>query len=250
MKVLALLLCITISYTGHAQERKSGFTFMQASTQAIQKDDTQNPGMLWVRQGEQLWGQAAGNGKSCATCHQQAPQSMRGVAARYPGWDALNKQPINLAQRIQQCRTRHQQTAAFAWESQELLALESMVALQSRGLPLAPPQDQLLAPHRARGQALYNLRLGQLDLSCAQCHDQRAGLRLAGSIIPQGQVGNYPSYRLEWQSAGSLQRRLRNCMTGVRAEPYAFGAPELVELELYLAQRSAGMLMEAPSVRP
>jgi sulfur-oxidizing protein SoxA len=39
-------------------------------------------------------------------------------------------------------------------------------------------------------------------------------------------------------------------MTGVRAQAYAFGAPELVELELYLAQRSAGMPMEAPSVRP
>jgi len=49
---------------------------------------------------------------------------------------------------------------------------------------------------------------------------------------------------------GSLQRRLRGCMSGVRAEPFAYGAPELVELELYLDRRAAGMLIDAPGVRP
>ena len=39
-------------------------------------------------------------------------------------------------------------------------------------------------------------------------------------------------------------------MTGVRAEPFAYGTPELVELELYLAQRSRGMTLETPAVRP
>ncbi len=49
---------------------------------------------------------------------------------------------------------------------------------------------------------------------------------------------------------GSLTRRLRNCMAGVRAEPFAAGAPEWVELELYLAQRARGMPIETPAVRP
>ena len=30
-----------------------------------------------------------------------------------------------------------------------------------------------------------------------------------------------PEYRLEWQAMGSLDRRIRNCMVGVRAEPFA-----------------------------
>jgi sulfur-oxidizing protein SoxA len=47
-----------------------------------------------------------------------------------------------------------------------------------------------------------------------------------------------------------LQRRLRNCMTGVRAEPHAFGSLEHVELELYLQSRAAGMALETPAVRP
>ncbi|MGL4577163.1 MAG: sulfur oxidation c-type cytochrome SoxA [Burkholderiaceae bacterium] len=249
-RVALLLLCAAANAIAQPVPKKSGFEFMSPQTQAIQKDDAQNPGMLWVQEGAALWSASARGEKSCASCHDAAEQSMRGVAARYPAFDTVSKMPVNLAQRINLCRTRHQAAPPLAFESRELLALESFVALQSRGMPLAPPQDQALAPHRARGQQLYTTRIGQLDLSCAQCHDARPGLRLAGSTIPQGQVGNYPSYRLEWQTVGSLQRRLRNCMTGVRAEPYALGAPELVELELYLAQRSAGLLMEAPSVRP
>jgi sulfur-oxidizing protein SoxA len=92
--------------------------------------------------------------------------------------------------------------------------------------------------------------MGQLDFSCAQCHDEHAGQRLAGSTNPQAHPTGYPLYRLEWQTLGSLQRRLRGCMSGVRAEPYAYGAEELVELELYLARRAVGMRIEAPAVRP
>ena len=93
-------------------------------------------------------------------------------------------------------------------------------------------------------------RMGQLNLSCAQCHDADAGGKLGGSVIPQAHPMGYPVYRLEWQAMGSLQRRQRNCMNGVRAEPYAYGADELIELELYLSTRAKGMLGETPGVRP
>jgi len=49
---------------------------------------------------------------------------------------------------------------------------------------------------------------------------------------------------------GSLQRRLRNCMTGVRAEPFPYGSTELQQLELYLMERARGMTLETPGVRP
>jgi sulfur-oxidizing protein SoxA len=86
--------------------------------------------------------------------------------------------------------------------------------------------------------------------SCAQCHDANSGRQLAGNVIPQAHPTGYPLYRLEWQSLGSLQRRLRNCLTGIRAEAYELGAPELVDLELFLMWRARGMPVEAPGVRP
>lgn len=231
--------------------RRSGFDFMRPGTQAMQRDDTLNPGLLWVQEGEALWNRPAGTtNRACAACHGVATSAMRGVAARYPAFDAASARPVDLAGRINLCRTRHQQAAPLLAESDELLALESFVGLQSRGLPIAPPADARLAPSRARGAARYAQRIGQLDFSCAQCHDAQAGRRLAGSLIPQGHPTGYPLYRLEWQGLGSLQRRLRGCMTGVRAEPWTYGAPELIELQLYLAERAAGLRVETPAVRP
>jgi sulfur-oxidizing protein SoxA len=49
---------------------------------------------------------------------------------------------------------------------------------------------------------------------------------------------------------GSLQRRLRNCITGMRVDNYPLGAPELVDLELYLTWRARDMKLETPAVRP
>lgn len=257
MRTLACLLSLFLlaghagSQTASKDTRRSGYEFMGASTQAMQKDDTLNPGMLWVKDGEVLWNQAAGaSGKACVSCHAAAQSSMRGVAARYPAFDTGLGRPIALSQRINQCRQQHQQAAPLRAESQELLALESYVALQSRGLPLAPPDDTRLEPFRQRGAQLFAQRIGQLNLSCAQCHDGLAGGRLASSVIPEAHPTGYPVYRLEWQSMGSLQRRLRGCMSGVRAEPFAYGAQELVELELYLNARAKGMPLESPGVRP
>ena len=250
--VLALICTATHAQTAAPPDsRRSGFDFMSPSTQAMQRDDTQNPGMLWVKDGEALWARKAGQSeKSCLTCHAAAASSMRGVAARYPAIGELSQRPVTLSQRINLCRQNHQHAQALPHESQDLLSLESYVAIQSRGLPVTPPADLRLEPFVQRGQQLYSRRLGQLNLSCAQCHDQLAGQRLGSSPIPQAHPTGYPVYRLEWQGMGSLQRRLRNCMTGVRAEPYAYGAQELVELELYLAERAKGMLLEAPGVRP
>ena len=249
--LLSLALLVACAADAVPETRRSGFEFMGASTQALQRDDTQNPAMLWVQEGAALWdGKAGRSGASCADCHGPAASSMRGVAARYPAFDATTQAPIDLGQRINQCRQSRQQAGALAPDSQPLLSLASFVAIQSRGMPVAPPADPRLAPYLERGAQLFSQRLGQLDLSCAHCHAQRAGLRLGSSLVPQAHATGYPIYRLEWQGMGSLQRRIRNCLTGVRAEPYAYGAPEMVALELFLADRARGLPVETPAVRP
>lgn len=235
----------------HAAAPVSGFDTMSAPLQAMQRDEGANPGLLWVQGGARLWSQPAGGAqRACAACHGEASRSMRGVAARYPAFDAVGRGPVDLGQRINLCRQRHQHAPPWARDSDDLLGLEAYVALQSRGLPLAPPDDPRLQPALALGERLFRQRLGQLDLSCAQCHDQQAGGRLGGSLIPQGHPNGYPLYRLEWQQLGSLQRRLRNCQAGVRAEPFGWDSAELIALSAYLARRAAGLAMESPAVRP
>jgi sulfur-oxidizing protein SoxA len=234
-----------------AGERRSGFDFMSRETQEMQRDDTLNPGMLWVAEGEALWRRRDGAaGRACADCHGEASASMRGIAARYPAFDARERRPVDLQGRVNLCRVRHQGTPPLAFEGQELLALVAYVARQSRDAAIEPDDDERLAPFRERGRQFFTRQIGQLNFSCAQCHDDRWGERLGGSVIPQAHPTGYPIYRLEWQGLGSLQRRLRNCMTGVRAEPFAFGAQEYVDLELFLMARARGLAMESPAVRP
>jgi sulfur-oxidizing protein SoxA len=232
-------------------DRRSGYADMSRESKAMQDDDTANPGMLAVLDGEALWNRKVGAAnRSCADCHGDATQSMQGVAARYPAFDASSGRPVDLEERINLERTERQKGARLHYESDELLALSAYVARQSKGLPIAPQEDKRLAPFSAAGREFFNRRQGQLNLSCALCHDDNWGKRLAGNIVPQGHPTGYPLYRLEWQSLGSLQRRLRNCISGMRAEVPDYGAPEYVNLELFLMRRAGGMAMESPAVRP
>jgi sulfur-oxidizing protein SoxA len=151
---------------------------------------------------------------------------------------------------INQCRSVAQGSPALAYESKELLAITAYIALQSKGMPIAVRETSANKAELEKGRHSFNERMGQLNLSCAQCHEDRAGLKLGGSPIPQGHPNAYPIYRLEWQTLGSLQRRLRNCMSGVRAQQFEYGSPEMAQLELFLMWRAKGMLLEAPGVRP
>jgi len=232
-------------------QRRSGYSFMSSDTKAMQDDDTANPAMLSVLDGEALWTTKAGVAdKACSDCHGDAAGSMKGVAARYPAFDAVSGAPVDLGQRINLCRRDHQQASPFPPESRELLALSAFVARQSRGMPITAGDDPQLKPFVARGRELYTQRQGQLNLACTNCHDDNWDKHLAGSAVTQGQPTGYPIYRLEWQGMGSLQRRLRGCMTGVRAQAFDFDAPDMIALELYLMSRARGMPMDAPAVRP
>jgi sulfur-oxidizing protein SoxA len=232
-------------------ERRSGYSFMGPDTRAMQDDDTSNPGMLFVVDGETLWNKKIGAAnKACSDCHGDARESMKGVAARYPAFDKTLGHPVTLEQRINLERTERQQAELLPYESRDLLALSVLVANQSRGMPITAGDDPELKPFVEQGRALFMQREGQLNLACTNCHNDNFDKKLAGSPVTQAQPNGYPEYRLEWQTLGSLERRLRSCITGVRAQTPDYGAPELVALELYLMSRAHGMQMETPAVRP
>jgi len=218
-------------------ERRSGYEFMSRETRAMQDDEVTGPAVLWLLDGEALWGKLG-----CAGCHGDAKTSMKGVAARYPA--LVDGKLVNLEQQI-----RHK-AASLGYESRDLLALTAFVARQSRGMPIEVQMNESNRRFIEAGKTFFHRRQGQLNLACTQCHDDNWGKKLAGNTIPQAHPTGYPIYRLEWQTVGSLARRFRNCLTGMRAELYPHGAPEFVELELYLMWRARGMKLEAPGVRP
>ncbi|HUL92680.1 MAG TPA: sulfur oxidation c-type cytochrome SoxA [Burkholderiales bacterium] len=251
------LALVLVAAAALAQERaipldqlKSGSAFLGADLLSLQKDEFANPGMLWVERGEKLWSEPAGRKNlSCADCHQDAKSSMRGVAARYPRIDAESGKLLNLEGRINLCRGRRMGAEPLRYESGELLSLTAYLARQSRGMPV---EASIAGAARARfdaGERAYRLRRGQMNLSCAHCHETSWGKRLLSETISQGHPNAYPVYRMEWQTMGSLQRRLRACLSGIRAEMLPYGSPEYLDLELYLAWRAQGLPVETPGVR-
>ena len=228
----------------------SGYEFRTRETQAQQDDDFINAGFLWVDRGATLWEEVDGNnGKACASCHNQASDSMKNVGAAYPKYNEERGKVINLEQRINKCRVDHMKAAPFKWESDELLGMTAYVRHQSRGVPVAVSIDGPAKPFYEKGKEFYYQKRGQLDMACASCHENNYGMYIRADRLSQGHSNGFPTYRLKWQKIGSLQRRFRGCNEQVRAKKLAYGADEYVNLEFYLAWRGNGLPIETPAVR-
>jgi sulfur-oxidizing protein SoxA len=259
MRLRALLLAGLLATSPAAAEepvahavdgRASGYLFLDQETKALQDDPFENPGLLWVEQGRALWETVDGReGKSCASCHGAAERSMRGVGATYPGLDEAQDRLLGLEERINLCRTRHMAAEPYPYESQELLALTAFVGHQSSGMAVAPEVGGPARRFFELGRELYHRRRGQLDLSCANCHEDLVGKRLRGDVISQGQTNGHPVYRILWQTLGSVGRMIEWCQDAVRAERYPRGSEEMLALQLYMAWRGRGLPVEIPGVR-
>lgn len=248
-KTLVALCVLALSpTTGAGEAPRSGYSYLGEELRALQDDPFANPGQLWVDRGSDLWSAPTGSGASCADCHDTAA-SLEGVAARMPRWDDRIGGLENLEMQINACRTGHQNAPPLPWESEDLLALTTLVSSASQGMALDPDVSGPAAAAFDAGQREYTRRRGQLDLSCAHCHEENAGRRLRGDVISDGMINGFPIYRLTWQTLGSRQRMFRWCNEAVVAEPHAYGSDEYLALELYLAWRGRGLLIETPAVR-
>lgn len=233
----------------YAGTRRSGYTYLSQDNQQLQNDEFANPGMLWVERGRELWSKTDGAvHTACASCHADG-ESMRGVRTRYPRFDTRRKKLINLEQQINHCRERRMKATAYAYESEALLAFTSFISFQSRHLPMKVRVDGPVRPFFQAGRAFFMRRRGQLDLACTHCHDLHAGQQLRGEVISQGQLNGFPIYRQLWQTLGSPHRMFAWCNTAIRAEPFALGSDDYVNLELYMAWRARGLPVESPAIR-
>jgi L-cysteine S-thiosulfotransferase len=231
-----------------ATDLKSGIELASPELRQQQEDLILNPGMLAVDQGARAFAQAPGNGQpTCKSCH--IGESMRGLAAQLPKVDRDGTQLHNLHTLVNRCRTQRQHLAPLDYESPALLALVSYLANQSHGIATKASVDGPARRFFDHGRALYGQRMGQMNLACTHCHDQNWGRRLLAEPISQGHGNGYPIYRLEWQAMGSLHRRFRSCLFGVRAQLQPQGSDDFMALELYLAWRGEGLKIEAPGVR-
>jgi sulfur-oxidizing protein SoxA len=234
---------------GHLDTVYSGWVFRNEDTQAMQADDFDNPGMIFVDQAMETWNAVDGSeGKSCASCH-DGPESMAGVSATYPKWNEAAGEVRTTWAQINDCRENRMGAKPWSISGGDMTAMQALIAVQSRGMPVNVAIDGPVAETWEQGKEIYYTRYGQLELSCANCHEDNYGNHIRADHLSQGQINGFPTYRLKNAKLNAVQNRFVGCVRDSRAEPFAEGSPEFIALELYVASRGNGLSVEGPSVR-
>jgi len=227
----------------------SGWHFRGTETRAMQADDFDNPGMIFVEQAEEVWNTAEGSeGKSCASCHNE-PETMAGVRAVYPKWNEAAGEVRTLEMQINDCRENRMGAEKWKYTKSKMVNMTALLASVSRGMPINVAIDGPAQSTWEQGKELYYTRTGQLELSCANCHEDSYGKMIRADHLSQGQINGFPVYRLKNTKLNAVHARFKGCVRDTRAETYKPGSPEFIALELYVASRGNGLSVEGPSIR-
>lgn len=227
----------------------SGWLYRDTETRAMQLDDFDNPGMIFVDRGIDSWNTADGTeGKSCASCH-EGPESMKGLRSVTPRVDAESGKLMNIESYINNCRTTRMGAEEWNPKSSSMIDMLALISLQSRGELVNVAIDGAAAPFYEKGKEIYYTRYGQLELSCANCHEDNNGNYIRSDHLSQGHTNAFPLYRLKDAGLVSAQGRFVGCVRDTRAETFKIGSDEFNALELYVAARGNGLGVEGVGVR-
>lgn len=234
---------------GRLTEIYSGWHFRDDTTRDLQRDDFDNPAMVFVDRGLDSWNAAQGaNGESCAGCH-QGPESMAGLRAVTPRVDAKTGKLMIMEDYINGCVTERMGLEAWGTTSGKMKDMVGLISLQSRGEIVNVAIDGPAAPFYEKGKEMYYTRYGQLEMSCANCHEDNAGRYIRSDHLSQGQINGMPVYRLKDAGIVTAQQRFIGCVRDTRAETFKAGSDEFKALELYVASRGNGLSVEGLGVR-
>lgn len=225
----------------------SGWRFRSSETQALETDDFDNPAMVFVDQGIDLWDKVEGTeNMACSSCHEDVAE-FAGLRAAMPRVE--NGELVAMEDLVNECRTERMGADAWKWSGGQMTAMTALIGLQSRGMAVNVAIDGDAAPFWEQGKELYYTKVGQLQMACSNCHEDNYGVMIRADHLSQGQINGFPTYRLKNAKLNSAHGRFKGCMKNIRATPYKEGGPEFKALELYLASRGQGLSVETPSVR-
>ena len=225
----------------------SGWRFRADETQALQLDDFDNPAMLTVDAALDAFSTVDGSeGKSCASCHDSV-EEFAGFTAAMP--KVMDGKLTTTEDFLNGHRADAMGAEPWKWSGNDMQGMVALIGLQSRGMPVNVAIDGEAAPFWEQGKEIYYTRYGQLELSCANCHEDNYGNMIRADHLSQGQTNGFPTYRLKQAKLISRHNRFRGCIRDTRAETFAEGSDEFRALELYVASRANGLSVETPAVR-
>jgi len=103
----------------------------------------------------------------------------------------------------------------------------------------------------ARGRALLERPIGQLDLSCIDCHETGAKRWLRGQYISDfsGDITRFPSWRTSRAETWNIRKRIEICILTTRSNPPPADSSIYTDLEVALSEASKGQPIQVPGIR-
>lgn len=227
-----------------------------------------NPAELYEARGEILWKKAAGpKNVSLEKCDLGlGPGVVKGAYAQSPRYFADAGRVMDIESRINWCRQTVQgfsaQDAAkkpfgSADKPSQIEDLLAYVVTASKGMKIAPPNSHPMEMAAYElGKALFFVRAGPYDFSCASCHGQDSK-RIRLQDLPNLSVARdtkashaaWPAYRVSTSRLHSMQWRINDCYRQQRFPEPGYMSDSVNALITYLAVTGAGELYKGPALK-
>lgn len=200
-----------------------------------------------IAKGKAFYSKPLANGKSLKDCLGDA----KGLRAKYPFFDTETNKVRNLEADLIQCAQAYGETK-FDEKSKDLKAVSAYLASESRGMKVnvTIPNDKALAAFED-GKRHWYRKTGQLNLSCADCHQYHSGQNARSETLSPGigKTAHFPVWRLKDDGIVTLNDRFFGCVRDTRAKPYKRYGDEYRNLEYFLAYIDNGLEITGPAVR-
>ena len=207
------------------------------------------PYELNIERGETLYKTPFKNGKNYASCFKNGG---KGIKQNYPYFDTVSGKVKTLEQEINECREKNGEEA-LKWKKGKMADISSYMAYTSRGnkTNIVIPSDPRAMAAYEKGKMGFYAKRGQLNMSCADCHQWNAGNRIRADILSPalGHTTHFPVYRSKWGGLGTMHRRYGGCNKQVRSKPYKAQSDQYRNLEYFHTYMSNGLEQNGPGAR-
>ncbi|TEU20344.1 MAG: sulfur oxidation c-type cytochrome SoxA [Gammaproteobacteria bacterium] len=208
-----------------------------------------------VDKGEELWKTPFKNGKTYSSCFSGGDETLR---TQFPHWNDKKGKFVTLEQSIVDCRVANGEgkigtgKGKLAWMSAYLTTIAEG---QKINVVVPAGNAKALAAYEQGKKEFYGKR-GQLNLSCANCHVDNAGIRIRGNTLSPalGHVTHFPVWRGKWAKKkgdgfGTIQRRYGGCNKQVRSKPRKRQKAQYTNLEVFHTAMSNGLEISGTEYR-
>ena len=212
-----------------------------------------NEAMTAIERAETLYKTRGPAGFACASCHADPKTKFKSWAAHMPKWEPRLDKVLGIEEFI----TRHAKaTTGLDWlmESDQNLAMAVYLRNLANGEPIKVDIESPAAKQAyERGKALTDVKVGQLNFACLDCHSaERGGQKwIRGQWLGEqrGQLDHFPTWRTSLLQIWDIRKRFQWCQVNIRADELPPDAKEYGDLELFLAATNAGLKLNVPGIR-